>query len=166
MVLNWGCHALRHTSCSVVCLWLILLILSILLIKKKKNQEVLIRAVLLAEKEAQCMRVSVCVCVCGCQNWQTNLSQATPILLNRKCSDLEQQKTRSNPREKARAPPPTQTSSLFIYTETPATVKLPPPEFTHATICRGAFNSSQNKDHPPRSQPAQFPHAPPHTHIT
>lgn len=67
------------------------------------------------------------VCVCGCQNWQTNLSQATPIPLNRKCLDLEQQKTRPNLREKARAPPPTQTSSLFIYTETPATVKLPPP---------------------------------------
>lgn len=80
-----------------------------------------------------------------------------PILLNRKCLDLEQQKTRPNPREKARAPPPTQTSSLFIYTETPATVKLPPPEFTHATICRGAFNSSQNKDGLPRSQPEPLP---------
>lgn len=40
--------------------------------KKENNQEVLIRAVLLAEREGECM------CVCGCQNWQTNLSQATP----------------------------------------------------------------------------------------
>ncbi len=38
--------------------------------KKKQNQEVLIRAVLLAEKEAKCMCVGVGV--------QTNLSQATP----------------------------------------------------------------------------------------
>jgi len=98
----------------------------------------------------------VCVCV-GVRTGRLISPRQPPILLNRKCLDLEQQKTRPNPREKARAPPPTQTSSLFIYTETPATVKLPPPEFTHATICRGAFNSLQNKVRLPRSQPEPLP---------
>lgn len=105
----------------------------------------------------------MCVCV-GVRTGRLISPRQPPILLNRKCLDLEQQKTRPNPREKARAPPPTQTSSLFIYTETPATVKLPPPEFTHATICRGAFNSLQNKDLLPRSQPEPLPSSHTYTH--
>jgi len=40
--------------------------------KKKKSGGAYQGAVLLAEREGECM------CVCGCQNWQTNLSQATP----------------------------------------------------------------------------------------
>lgn len=87
---------------------------------KKKNQEVLIRAVFWLKRS----KIYVCV---GVRAGRLISPRQPPIPLNRKCLDLEQQKTRPNPREKARAPPPTQTSSLFIYTETPATVKLPPP---------------------------------------